>query len=333
MPDSKQGAPIDRRTLLASIAIGAGGISGTSFAASQGARAPSPGLPSAWIDAESLPLWDGAPPGVAGFRIGSGADHFPAGMLTNIARPELKVFRPSTSNGRALVSIPGGGYATVSVVNEGLQIARRMTDAGYTVFVLAYRLPREGWNDRADVPLQDAQRAMRLIRKNAGRYGFNPQQVAVVGFSAGGHLAASLATAFAETTYPPRDTLDHIDARPAATGLIYPVIAMDGPYAHKGSATFLLGPQPSPELIARRSPQRQVTDATPPIFLTHAVDDGVVPMQNSVMMLEALSAARRPVEAHFFPKGGHGFGLGPSNSRAASWPGLFAAWLDTCLAA
>jgi acetyl esterase/lipase len=251
-------------------------------------------------------------------------------MVSNVARPELRVFRPPVSNGRALMSIPGGGYGMISVLNEGLQVAERMTRLGYTVFVLTYRLPREGWNLRADVPLQDAQRAMRIIRARAERYGFDPQKVAAVGFSAGGHLAASLATGFAEPVYAPRDDLDRLDARPAAAGLIYPVILMSGPHAHQGSATFLLGRSPDAELLARRSPAQRVTADTPPIFLAHTLDDPIVPMQNSLAMLEAMQAQKRPAEAHFFPKGGHGFGLGPAGSRAAEWPGLFASWLDRC---
>lgn len=241
MPGFDPRPAVSRRVLLGAACGGVGALATASVAAEPAApAAPQAGPPSAWAMAESLPLWTGDAPGFDSAKVKSGGSSYHLGMLRNIGRPELKVFRPRRSNGRALLSIPGGGYAIVSILNEGLDVARRMTAAGYTVFVLAYRLPAEGWRDRADVPLQDAQRAMRLIRSQAARYGFDPQKVAAVGFSAGGHLAASLATGFAEALYAPRDDLDRLDARPAATGLIYPVITLDQPYGHRGSTVLLL---------------------------------------------------------------------------------------------
>ena len=317
------GMRIGRRSFL----VGSAGLATLSAAAAAQNFPKLPPMPKAWIDAEQLALWPDGPP--AG---GYAARVLPAGwpdiMVRNIERPLLRVFRPRKSNGRALLSIPGGAYTFVSIVNEGTDVARAMTARGYTVFVLTYRLPDEGWAGRADVPLQDAQRAVRVIRAHARRYGYAPDKVAAVGFSAGGHLGATLATGFAETLYRPRDAIDAMDARPEAVGLVYPVISVTAPVTHAESAMRLLGPDPAADLVARRSPALHVTDQTPPVFLAHALDDKAVPVENSMIMMRALQAAGRPVEVHLFEEGGHGFGLGPSNKPCGQWPALFAAWLD-----
>lgn len=288
---------------------------------------PMPPIPDLWLQAETLQLWPDGPPS-GGFKKTERPKGLPDVFVNNVARPELRVFRPKASNGRALLSIPGGAYMFVSILNEGIDIAASMTALGYTVFVLTYRLPAEGWINRSDVPLQDAQRAIRIIRANAVRYGFDPAAVAGVGFSAGGHLAACLATGFGETVYEARDSIDVYDSRPAAMGLIYPVISMTAPVTHAISASALLGPDPSPDLIERRSPARRVSSATPPIFLVHAIDDQVVPVENSLSMMRSMREAGRPVEAHIFEAGGHGFGLGSPNAPSGRWLDLFSKWLD-----
>jgi acetyl esterase/lipase len=322
---AKQG-PIGRRGFLA----GAAGLAALS-AGTPGAGATQfpklPPMPRAWIDAEQIPLWPNGTPG-GGYAARDVPADWPDIMVRNIERPMLRVFRPEKSNGRALLSIPGGAYTFVSIVNEGVDIARVMTARGYTVFVLTYRLPDEGWANRADVPLQDAQRAIRVIRANASRFGYDPAKVAAVGFSAGGHLGATLATGFAEPVYAPRDATDALDARPAAMALIYPVISVTAPVTHGESAMRLLGNAPSAELIAKRSPAQHVTAQTPPVFLVHALDDKAVPAENSMIMLRALQAANRPVELHLFEAGNHGFGVGRPDTPAGQWPALFAAWLD-----
>ncbi|MEN2786104.1 alpha/beta hydrolase [Sphingomonas qilianensis] len=322
----QRGVAIGRRSFLA----GAAGLAGIGVAA-QAQFAESPPMPAAWTDAEQLPLWPQGTP-TSGFAAKPLPPGWPDIMVRNIERPVLRVFRPGTSNGRALLAIPGGAYTFVSILNEGVDIARAMTARGYTVFVLTYRLPDEGWAGRADVPLQDAQRAMRVIRAQAKRYGYDPATVAAVGFSAGGHLGATLATCFAEPVYRARDAIDALDARPAAIGLIYPVISVTAPVTHAESALRLLGTVPSADLVARRSPALHVTPQTPPVFLVHAVDDGAVPVENSMIMLRALQAAKRPVETHLFEEGGHGFGLGPLDKPWGHWSSLFAAWLDRHLA-
>lgn len=283
-------------------------------------------LPHMWTAAERIALWNGAPPGAPDIAPLKSATLDPT-FITGVVQPEMRLFRPARSNGRAMLVIPGGAYNFVSVRNEGTDVARLFTDFGYTVFVLVYRLPGEGWANRSDVPLQDAQRAMRCIRARADGLGYDAATVAVLGFSAGGHLAASLCTGFAESLYEPRDDADRLDARPHCAGLIYPVIATTAPYTHALSADTLLGASPSPELIARRSPAQHVGSDTPPTFLAHAFDDQPVPYQNSLLYTDAMRAAARPVETHLFEEGGHGFGTGPANAPAGQWPALFRAFL------
>jgi acetyl esterase/lipase len=215
----------------------------------------------------------------------------------------------------------------VSVQNEGADFAAKLNERGYTVFVLVYRLPAEGWQQGEDVPLQDAQRAVRVIRANAARWAIDPRTLAVVGFSAGGHLAATLATDFAQPVYAAVDAADAGSARPFAAALIYPVVTMSLPGTHAVSRELLLGPNPSATQVARRSAQLHVGADTPPLFLVHALDDPAVPVTNSIDLLAPMRAANRPVEAHLLQEGGHAFASGYPGSPTATWIGTFDAWL------
>lgn len=323
--DPKMQSWLGRREFLTASSIAAAALTASP------ATAQSPGASwgeEDWGAAQHIPLWKGAPPS-GGFQ----PQHVPADsppfFLRNIERPFLRVFRPQKPNGRMLLSIPGGAYTFVSIANEGVAVAWKMVAQGYTVFVLAYRLPGEGWSDRENVPLQDAQRAIRLMRAFAAEYYCHPDQTYVVGFSAGGHLAATLCTGFSEAVYDPRDTADKLSARPRAAGLIYPVISQTEGIGHAESTLRLLGPNPGMASIYRRSPNLHVSEETPPVFLLHAMDDPAVPIENSLLMMGALSANRRPVEAHFFEKDGHGFGTGTAGQPHGAWPDLFAKWLDS----
>jgi acetyl esterase/lipase len=283
-------------------------------------------LPEAWLKAPSIPLWPGKPPGT-GFKAQTlPADWTPV-FLRNVSTPDLRVFRPDRPNGRALLVVPGGAYWFVSAANEGVDLASRMTARGFTVFVLTYRLPGEGWEHRADVPLQDAQRAIRVIRSQAARYGIDGTKVSVLGFSAGGHLAATLATDHAATTYAKIDAADELGARPFATALIYPVITMEKRWTHEKSRNLLLGEAPTEAEVQRRSAERHVDGNTPPVFIVHAMDDDAVPVENSLRMMNALREAKRPVEAHLIQEGGHAFGVGYPNTASAHWIELFSTWL------
>lgn len=289
---------------------------------------PPKSLPKAWGEAPRIPLWPGEPPGAAGFAPQTlPADWGPV-FLRNVATPDLRVFRPARPNGQALLVVPGGAYWFVSVANEGVDLAERMLGYGVTVFVLTYRLPGEGWKHRSDVPLQDAQRAMRVIRSRASTLGIDANKVGVVGFSAGGHLAATLATQHAEKTYDGVDAADEIDPRPRAAGLIYPVVTMESPLTHAMSRKLLLGDSPTDEEIRRRSAERHVDAATPPAFIVHAFDDPDVPVENSLRFMNAMRSARRPVEAHLLQEGAHAFGVGYPGSPSGHWVELFSSWLQ-----
>jgi len=207
---------------------------------------------------------------------------------------------------------------------------RRFTGAGITCFVLRYRLPGEGWANRADVPLQDAQRAMRLIRANAAKYDVDAARLAAIGFSAGGHVSASLATRWDAKLYAAKDSADALDAKPVVAGMLYPVITM-GPGAHPGSLEKLLGPNPTPAAIAAYSCDRHVRADGPPSFLCLAMDDDVVPpLENGITMFNALHAAKVAVEMHLFQQGGHGFSIrGAIGKPCAAWPDLFLTWAAT----
>lgn len=283
-------------------------------------------LPAAWTDATTLPLWPDGAPGSNTYRAQTLPEEWPEVFVRNVREPALHVFRPARPDGRALLVIPGGAYQFVSIANEGVALAERMAPLGITLFVLTYRLPGEGWAGRADVPLQDAQRAIRLIRAESARFGIDPDRVAALGFSAGGHLAATLATGHAERVYTAVDSTDALSARPQVVGLIYPVVTMDARWTHALSRELLLGGTPTDADVRRRSAELQVNAETPPLFIVHAIDDAAVPVENSVLLMEAMRANARPVEAHLLEEGGHAFGIGYPASPSAYWVELFDAW-------
>ncbi|NIJ86513.1 acetyl esterase/lipase [Xanthomonas arboricola] len=253
----------------------------------------------------------------------------PDRYIQQISTPYLVVYRPKRPNGTALLVTPGGGYQRIVLDNEGSALVPSFVDqAGITLFMLRYRLPGEGHPNGADVPLADAQRALRLIRVNAARYGIDPQRVGVMGFSAGGHVAASLATRYAAQVYPKVDAADALNARPDFALLIYPVIDMDSANAHPGSRERLLGSSPADAQVRAYSPQLHVDARTPPSFLLHAQDDTVVSVRNSLLMHDALLRAGVPSELHVFPQGGHGFGTASGTGlTVAAWPQLAQAWI------
>lgn len=240
--------------------------------------------------------------------------------------PILTVLRPARPNGASLLLVPGGGYKWSVVDKEGMDCARVFAEAGVTCFVLRYRLPGDGWAAGPDAPLQDAQRALRLIRAQAAAHGLDPARVGVLGASAGGHLAGLL-TARTDAAYAAVDEADAASFRPDLTILMYPVATMADPFVHAGSRRELLGEAPSAEAIDRYSLERMDWAGAPPIFLLHAIDDASVPVENSLQLLSTLRAARVPAEAHLFEEGGHGFGIRLIAGRpAAAWPRLALAW-------
>jgi len=249
--------------------------------------------------------------------------------VVKVTAPTLTVYRPAKPNGFALLVTPGGSYKRVVLDKEGSDLAAPFNAAGVTLFVLTYRLPGDGHENGRDVPLADAQRAMRLIRANAAEWGLKPDRLGVMGFSAGGHVAASLATGFARKVYASQDAADAQSARPDFAVLGYPVITMKDPAVHKGSRKQLIGANPPAELIEAYSMEAQVRADTPPTFLLHADDDTSVLPENSILFYQGLKKAGVPASLHIFPSGKHGFGISGAEGRpAAIWPRLALEWLQ-----
>lgn len=323
----------DRRSVLAAglafSALAAGRLSAQTAPPTAEGHLP-PGLPQ---PKETIDLWpDGAPGYPDPLPTETTTERSTDALLSDravlgISVPRMAVFRPDRPNGAAVLLIPGGGYRHVVVDKEGYEMARWLTARGFTAFVLFYRLPYDGWAAGPDVCLSDAQRAMRLIRHRHTEFALDPERVAAMGFSAGGHLCADLATRFGARTYDPVDDADTLSAKPICAAPIYPVVSMSPPDAHPGSRERLLGPDPTPALEAAHSPHRNVPKDAPPFFILHAEDDDVVPVSNSVLLHAGLKAQNIPVEMHLFEHGGHGFGLRKAVGKPVEvWPELWRAW-------
>lgn len=244
---------------------------------------------------EPLALWNG---------------HAPVGDGTfTTEEAEITVYRAAHPNGAAMVICPGGGYAGLVMGAEGQGIAQWLNQHGIGGVVLKYRLPK----GRHMVPLLDAQRALRMARLHSAEWGIDPHRIGIIGFSAGGHLASTADTHFDAGDAKADDPVDRVSCRPDFAILVYPVISM-GDKGHRGSRNNLLGNDPTPELVDQFSNEKQVTAETPPTFLAHALDDKVVPVENSRMFFEALQAHQVPAKLLELPSGGHGFNgyKGPS---------------------
>ncbi|GJD48895.1 hypothetical protein OPKNFCMD_1621 [Methylobacterium crusticola] len=276
---------------------------------------------------ETVRLWPDRPPGGGGpSPDGPRFDESREGVITAVAEPCLMVMRPARPNGTAMLIAAGGGYRRIDIGHEAVPVAQWLTSLGVTAFVLVYRLPGEGWGAGADAPLQDVQRALRLVRARARRYGYEPGRVGVIGFSAGGHLMGCASVRFGARLYEPVDEDDALSARPDAAALIYPVITLRPPFDRTSSRRVLVGESPTRFATNSYSVEMHVRAQSPPTFLAQAADDPVAVVDNCLLMYGALRAADVPVEMHLFEKGGHGFNLGVPGSPAAAWPGLFATW-------
>jgi len=283
---------------------------------------------------QQLPLWPDVPPGSEGLMLqqpitqrshdSAQSDRY----VEQVARPWLSIYRPRHPNGHGLVVIPGGGYQRVVLDKEGTELVPTFVEqAGFTLFILHYRLPGEGHLAAKNVPLADAQRAMRLIRSRADEWAIHPDTLGVIGFSAGGHLAAHLAVAYEKPVSPVLDAVDMDSARPAYALLMYPVIDM-GKNAHAGSRQRLLGDAPDADAVREFSPQYQVHSQMPPVFLLHVQDDPAVKVENSELFAAALRQAGIPHELHLYAEGGHGFGLRQARGSLRQWPQLALAFVQ-----
>jgi acetyl esterase/lipase len=244
-----------------------------------------------------------------------------------VTDPDLTVVLPPAgkANGAAVLICPGGGYGVLAFDHEGNAIAKWLNENGIAGIILKYRLPSDKIMENKTIgPLQDAQEAMRVIRRNAAKWKINPERIGVIGFSAGGHLASTLSTHYSENVYKVRD---NISARPDFSLLLYPVVSFDTTITHRGTRNNLIGFRPDESQVSHFSNELQIKGDTPPAFLVHSADDDAVPVMNSIRYFTELQKNKIPAELHVFQKGGHGYGLAPGGGTQASWPGLCLGWL------
>lgn len=272
---------------------------------------------------QAIDIWKGSVPNHIKSSEKESVERLGIIKIRNVQRPILSVFLPAKNfaTGKGVLVLPGGGYGLLAYDWEGTDIAKWLNSMGIAAFVLKYRLPNsKSQKTPHEAPLQDAQQAIKLIRNNASKYNISSNQIGVMGFSAGGHLASTLSTHF---------TLENIsEVRPDFSVLIYPVITMKEDFTHKGSRYNLLGSNPNPDLIKRFSNELQVSKNTPPTFMIHATDDKVVSVENSLQYYEALKNNNIKSELHVYEKGGHGFSLATKNEYLATWKLLFKNWVE-----
>lgn len=238
--------------------------------------------------------------------------------ISKVQVPQLEVYLPNKrgASGQAVIICPGGGYARLAYDWEGTDIAKLFNAHGIAAFVLKYRLPDSLSSTSPDqVPLMDAKQAISIVRARAMEWNINPNKIGIMGFSAGGHLAATLSTHFDQST------------RPNFSILIYPVISMEKSIAHMGSRTNLIGAKPTDTMVKLYSNELQITPKTPPTFILHATDDNAVPVENSLTYYQALKKNGVPAEMHIYPTGGHGFALALGKGSLEKWPTLLFDWM------
>jgi acetyl esterase/lipase len=261
---------------------------------------------------ETVKLWPEGAPGAVG--------------TTEADIPTLTIYRPpdGKANGAAVIVCPGGGYGGLAP-HENKPIAEWLTSFGVTGIVLKYRL---GPRYRHPTMLTDVSRAIRMTRAKAEEWKIDPKRIGIIGFSAGGHLASTAATHFDSGIAAATNPVDKISSRPDFAILLYPVITMESPFTHQGSRNNLLGENPSKELIALLSNEKQVSPETPPSFLMHTRADKVVPWENSYLYVQACHKVGVPVEFHLYDEGPHGVGLAGSDPLLSLWPKLCEKWME-----
>ena len=259
----------------------------------------------------TIPLWPNGAPGALG--------------TDDSDNPTLTIFLPSEKpvGVTGVIVCPGGGYQNLANNHEGRQVANWLNSLGIAAFVLKYRL---GPRYHHPIELGDAQRAIRMVRSDAAKYGVARDRIGILGFSAGGHLASTAGTHFDAGKSSDPDPIERVSSRPDFLVLGYPVISFTTPYTHQGSRKNLLGDNPDPKLVENLSNELQVTPRTPPTFLFHTNEDKGVPAENSVLFYLALRKAGVPAEIHIFEKGPHGVGLALGDPALSLWPPLLANW-------
>ncbi len=252
--------------------------------------------------------------------------------ISYVQKPDISVYLPSKGNatGQAVVICPGGGYRILAYDKEGTDIAKWLNSKGIAAIVLKYRLPLSKSNIvNHKSPLLDAQRAIRLTRYYANEWNIKKDKIGIMGFSAGGHLAATAGTHFDTGDASASDPVESMSSRPDFMVLVYPVITFSDSFMHKGSRNALLGENPDSTLIKYYSNELQVKDNTPPTFIVHAGDDKSVPVENSLLFYHALKDKGIPAEFHIYPEGGHGFSLAIGKGYLETWPDRCIDWLKS----
>lgn len=331
----------DRRSLLGMAAAGA--LAPTLASAQTQANAQSAaneGLPSSGSSKTlkpSLPqqyVWPGDAPGGEHVTVEEQTVlRHPGGdpndtAFYHIRKPWLLLRKPAKPNGGAVLIAPGGSYTRVATSKAGSDIDEWLCDLGYTVFTLGYRLPGDPWAAGPDVALQDVQRSIRVIRSRSQELGLDPARVAVMGFSAGGHVAGLAATRFADQSYKPVDAIDQLPVKPIVVAMCYPVVTATLPYAHKESAKNLVGANPTDAQRDYASVEKHVPADAPPTFVCATTDDPAVPMQNSILMYEALKAQKITSELHLFEGHTHGFPLRDKTGQLLPWATLALSFME-----
>lgn len=257
-----------------------------------------------------LPLWPAGAPNSNGLT-GTEED-LEGGRVANVIKPSITVYKADKPNGMAIIMCPGGGYARLAMNHEGHDMAPWLNAQGITYIVLKYRMP----NGHYEVPLSDAEQAIRLVRQHAKEWNIRPDRIGIMGASAGGHLAASLATLYSNN-----------ETRPDFQILFYPVISMVPGVTHGGSRQNLLGNNPSQELEDKYTLEKQVNAHTPQAFIMLSADDGAVPPANGIHYFEALLQHQVPATLHVYPTGGHGWGFRDAFTYKRQWTGELEKWL------
>jgi acetyl esterase/lipase len=278
----------------------------------------------------TLPLWNGTPPLQKEMDLNEEVVSEGIIRIGNVQIPTIEVYLPAKqiATGQAVVIFPGGGYSILAYDWEGTDFAKWLNSQGIAGIVVKYRLPKSAsLTDPKEVPLMDAQRAIRLVRQNASGWNIDPTKVGIMGFSAGGHLASTLSTQYSHTVDRAMDAVDALSARPDFSILVYPVITFVNPAIHSGSMKALLGENQTEELKKRFSAELNVTEETPVTFLVHAGDDTGVPVENSLLYYAALRAKGVSASLHVYPKGGHGFAFGMGKGPVENWRDILLDWM------
>ena len=242
----------------------------------------------------------------------------PVFRIDNVVRPTITFYAPRTRNSHvAVIVFPGGGYSHLAMDIEGTEVCDRLNSMGLTCVLFKYRVPNSGPYPRSSAALEDAQRAMSLVRSHAAEHQIDPHRIGVMGFSAGAHLAAAMSTHNEKRMYSPIDASDQISSRPDFAAIIYPGYLASVDRDTPGSNCF----PPNPDL--------PVTKDTPPGFLVQTEDDRVAHVESSIAYYLALKNAGVPAEMHLYAEGVHGYGLRPTGLPVANWPQLFETWLHT----